>query len=66
MSEDLQKDEFILKLEEKTKWLKSCQKEKMLNSCFPCDKLFECDIRKNYVDAAYDSMSKGSGGGFEF
>lgn len=66
MDENLKKDSFEIALEEKTQTLKSCQESKMLSSCFNCEKIFECDIRKNYVDAAYNSMSKGSSGGFEF
>ncbi|WP_169752834.1 hypothetical protein [Campylobacter mucosalis] len=60
------KDEFELRLDEKAKILTDCQAQKGLNSCFNCELIFECEIRKNYVDAAYNSMSKGDSGGFEF
>ncbi len=46
--------------------LLKCQEEKNLKSCMDCEKLFECQIRKNYVNSAYASMSKGQTGGFEF
>lgn len=35
-------------------------------SCFPCSKIIGCETRKAYVLAAYNSMSKGETGGFEF
>lgn len=59
-------DEWELKLEEQLKVLHSCQSDKGLNSCNPCDQFFGCELRKKYVKAVYESMSKGSGGGFEF
>ncbi len=37
-----------------------------LNSCKPCSQFFECILRKKYVVAVYESMNKGSSGGFEF
>ncbi|NOX16472.1 MAG: hypothetical protein GXP61_10730 [Epsilonproteobacteria bacterium] len=46
--------------------LKECQKENKTNSCFDCEKLFDCEIRKKYINAVYNSMSKGQSGGFEF
>jgi hypothetical protein len=52
-------------LNEKQK-LQLCQKEKNLQSCTPCEKFFDCEIRKEYVKTVYESMNKGSGGGFEF
>lgn len=42
-------------------------KLKNLNSCYNCDEIFNCQTRKNYVDAVYNSMSKGkTEGGFDF
>lgn len=35
-------------------------------SCMPCPKIIGCEKRKAYVFAVYNSMSKGSSGGFEF
>ncbi|MGB2552427.1 MULTISPECIES: hypothetical protein [unclassified Campylobacter] len=67
MAEELkQKDKFELELDNQIDILKSCQSQKNLTSCFACENLFECEIRKNYVDAVYNSMSKGSTGGFDF
>lgn len=60
-------DDWDLKLENKLLELKKCQKETMnIGSCTQCSKFFECDLRKNYVKAVYESMNKGSSGGFEF
>lgn len=61
-----EKDEWDLALEEKKKELNSCQKSRNLDSCKPCEEFFECKLRKEYVLAVYESMNKGSGGGFEF
>lgn len=67
MSEELiVLDEWEERLEEVLKKLNACQYSKNLNSCKPCDKFFECELRKKYVLAVYESMSKGSNGGFEF
>lgn len=49
-----------------TEILVECQKEHGLKSCFSCEKLLDCDIRRDYVKAVYESMSKGESGGFEF
>ncbi|AXX87105.1 MULTISPECIES: hypothetical protein [Malaciobacter] len=59
-------DEWDLKLEEALKGLKQCQNSKELESCKSCSLFFECELRKKYVLAVYESMNKGSGGGFEF
>jgi len=59
-------DEWDLKLDDKLLELKKCQKSNSLNSCKPCDKFFDCELRKKYVTAVYESMNKGSTGGFEF
>ncbi|CAI8194968.1 MAG: hypothetical protein ABF301_07440 [Sulfurovum sp.] len=59
-------DEWELKLEEQLKVLQACQGDKNLSSCNPCDKFFGCELRKKYVKSVYESMSKGSSGGFEF
>jgi len=59
-------DEWEKKLDLKIVELKSCQKSNNLNSCSPCEKFFECELRKKYVIAVYESMNKGSTGGFEF
>lgn len=61
-----QKDKFDLALEEQAKILQACQNSRGLNSCLNCDEIFACPTRKSYVDAAYNSMSKGDSGGFDF
>ena len=65
-AENVQKDEWDLKLDLKIEELNQCQKSNNLISCTPCNKFFECELRKKYVIAVYESMNKGSGGGFEF
>ncbi len=59
-------DEWDLKLEERLKELQECQTSKGFNSCNLCEQFFDCELRKKYVIAVYESMNKGSGGGFEF
>ncbi|MCI6987981.1 MAG: hypothetical protein MR902_00180 [Campylobacter sp.] len=59
-------DKFELDMVEKTKYLQECQASKNLKSCFECDKLLNCQIRTDYVDSVYNSMSKGQGGDFNF
>ena len=46
--------------------LQQCQKDKGHNSCMKCEKLIGCELRKQYVQVTYESMSKGEIGGFEF
>jgi len=46
--------------------VQNCQKEKGHNSCLKCEKLIGCELRKEYVQVTYESMSKGEIGGFEF
>ncbi|AJC90620.1 hypothetical protein CSUB8523_0858 [Campylobacter subantarcticus LMG 24377] len=60
------KDEFELALEVKKNELVTCQNVKNLKSCLPCSMIFECALRKEYIDAVYKSMSKGKEGGFDF
>ena len=59
-------DKFQETLIEKTKLLKECQKEKNIDSCLKCKEIIGCKIRNEYVNAVYESMNKGQGGGFEF
>ncbi|MBE0496561.1 MAG: hypothetical protein IBX45_09145 [Campylobacterales bacterium] len=59
-------DVFEQRLEEVKARLQACQKEKSHESCSSCEAFFTCTLRKEYVSAVYDSMSKGQGGGFEF
>jgi len=65
-TEDIVIDEWQIKLDQKLNELKQCQESKGLSSCNPCDQFFDCELRKKYVIAVYESMNKGSGGGFEF
>ena len=53
-------------LQEKKVLLQTCQQNKNLATCSDCEKMFECETRKTYVKAVYESMAKGHGGGFEF
>jgi hypothetical protein len=66
MNNSAQLDEWEEKLELKVQELQACQKTNNLDSCTPCSQFFECELRKKYVLAVYESMNKGSGGGFEF
>lgn len=67
MSANTQKDSFELALDEKKVALQECQSAKNTNSCYNCEKIFDCATRNEYVKAVYASMSKGaSGGGFDF
>jgi len=59
-------DRYEQALEEKTAELKTCQKTHGYRSCLPCPDLNNCARRDAYVQAVYESMNKGSGGGFEF
>lgn len=59
-------DEYQQVLDTKKEILQQCQKDKNVNSCMDCDKIFECEIRKDYVKSVYESMSHGETGGFEF
>lgn len=60
------KDKFELHLEEMLRKLQACQEEKSHKSCSACEFYFDCELRKEYVQAVYNSMSKGDTGGFEF
>ena len=64
--ENKQKDKWELALDEPLKILNECQILKNLDSCFKCKDILNCEIRDNYIKAVYESMNKGSGGGFEF
>lgn len=59
-------DIYEQELQEKKAVLQACQQSKNLETCSDCEKMFECDTRKTYVKAVYESMAKGQGGGFEF
>lgn len=63
---ETEEDKWQLDLDNKKQLLEECQKFKNLVSCFDCEKLLECEIRDAYIQAVYDSMSRGETGGFEF
>ncbi|WP_292654878.1 hypothetical protein [Nitratifractor sp.] len=59
-------DKWEEALAQKLETLKACQQEKGLKSCLNCEAIVQCEIRTEYVNAVYESMNKGTGGGFEF
>ena len=59
-------DEWQIALQQKKSALETCQAEQQVKSCMQCDKILECEVREASIKAVYDSMSKGTGGGFEF
>lgn len=59
-------DRYQKELDAKKLLLQECQHAKALASCMECEKTFECETRKAYVKAVYESMAHGQGGGFEF
>lgn len=63
---EIELDKYELRLQEKMELLQQCQKDKGYQSCFACEDLLLCKVRQEYVQAVYQSMSKGEGGGFEF
>ena len=60
------RNKYQQELDEKKIILQTCQEEKSVKSCMECEKTFECEIRKAYVKAVYESMAHGQSGGFEF
>lgn len=61
-----EKDEYQIELDKKKQSVQECQKERGFESCFTCKELLDCSLRKEYIYAVYQSMSKGQSGGFEF
>ena len=59
-------DEWQITLQQKKSTLEICQTDHHVKSCMQCDKILDCEVRDAYIKAVYDSMSKGTGGGFEF
>lgn len=57
---------FEEKLDAALAKVQQCQVEKTVKSCSLCEFYIGCDTRRAYVQAVYDSMSKGETGGFEF
>ncbi|MBK1964089.1 hypothetical protein [Campylobacter novaezeelandiae] len=67
MEEAIILDNFEKNLQQNKEKLENCQRTKNLTSCYNCPEIFTCQTRKNYVDAVYNSMSKGKNeGGFDF
>lgn len=64
--ENRPKDKWQLSLDAEIDLLKECQKKHNLNTCMMCSKILDCEIRDKYIKIVYESMNKGSGGGFEF
>ena len=58
--------EYELRLIEATTRLKECQTSKDTNSCFKCILCLDCSLRLDYVKSAYESLSKGKDGEFNF
>jgi hypothetical protein len=61
-----EKDKFELHLDEMIVKVQNCQEEKSLPSCSQCEQFLKCTLRQEYINAVYNSMSKGDTGGFEF
>lgn len=59
-------DLFEEKLTDAMNAMQACQKERNLESCYVCEACVGCEIRTAYVRCVYESMSKGSTGGFDF
>lgn len=64
--ESNEKDQWDLALDEQIVILKNCQNDHSVDSCMKCEHVLNCNTRDGYVKAVYESMNKGSGGGFEF
>ncbi|MEA3353088.1 MAG: hypothetical protein U9Q33_04635 [Campylobacterota bacterium] len=64
--DETQQDKWDIALDAKIKQLKECQVQNNIDSCLKCDKVLNCEVREKYVVSVYESMNKGSGGGFEF
>lgn len=59
-------DVFEQRLDEAMQKLLECQREHKIKSCSSCEQYLKCEVRRAYIKAVYDSMSKGETGGFEF
>ncbi len=66
MNQNSEELKFIQARNEAKEKVQNCQKKMEVDSCMKCKKMFECQIRQNYVKAVYESMSLGQSGGFEF
>ncbi len=59
-------DEWELELQKQKKILEAHMKELGITTEMDCPDFPNCPIHEAYVQAVYNSMSKGVGGGFEF
>jgi len=59
-------DEWELELKKQKKLLEAHMKEMGITSEMDCPNFPNCPVQEKYVEAVYNSMSKGAGGGFEF
>ena len=60
------KDKWQVTLDAEIVILKQCQIQHNVESCMKCENLLDCVVRDKYIKIVYESMNKGSGGGFEF
>ena len=63
---EIQKNKWQVNLDAEIVILKQCQINNNVNSCIKCQKILNCEVRDKYIKIVYESMNKGSGGGFEF
>jgi len=59
-------DEWELELKKQRKILEAHMRELGISSAMECPDFPNCKVQEAYVQAVYNSMSKGAGGGFEF
>jgi hypothetical protein len=64
--QEIEKDKWQISVDEEIIILKQCQIQKNVASCMKCEQLLKCEVRDKYIKVVYESMNKGSGGGFEF
>ncbi len=62
----VENDIFEQQLDAELVTLQKCQTEHQVKSCSLCEHYIGCNVRQTYVNAVYNSMSKGDTGGFEF
>ena len=60
------KDKWELALDVQVQVIQQCQSDKNLSTCSLCSEFIPCPTRQTYIKSVYESMNKGSGGGFEF
>jgi len=63
---ETQKDKWQVILDAEIVIVKQCQIQHNIDSCMKCEKILDCEVRDKYIKIVYESMNKGSGGGFEF